>query len=192
MDNLPMELTTPRLILREFCPDDYEALREFVSDPEICRFENSIPDETEIQARFQRILADREENPKVHYRFAITIRPENRARGWIKLTLNNRAIREYEIGWTVHRQDWGKGIATEAAQAVMAYAFKQLNSHRVVAFCNAENIASARVMQKLGMRREGLLRETLWLNQTWCDEWVYAILERDYFSPTLLANITPM
>ena len=74
----------------------------------------------------------------------------------------------------------GEGVWPEAASEVLRYAFKEMNAHRVVAFCHAENAASVRVMEKLGMQREGRLRETRRLNDAWCDERIYAILERDF------------
>jgi RimJ/RimL family protein N-acetyltransferase len=80
----------------------------------------------------------------------------------------------------IHPDDWGQGYAPEAARAVLALAFEQLKVHRVVAYCNALNIQSYRVMEKLGMRRDGWLRESLWWNGGWVDEFVYAILEREW------------
>jgi RimJ/RimL family protein N-acetyltransferase len=63
---------------------------------------------------------------------------------------------------------------------MLRFAFGELNAHRVVAFCHTDNLASARVMEKLGMARDGRLREVRWLNGHWWDEYVYSILERDW------------
>ncbi|OGO65815.1 MAG: hypothetical protein A2030_05000 [Chloroflexi bacterium RBG_19FT_COMBO_50_10] len=62
----------------------------------------------------------------------------------------------------------------------MDWAFKELSVHRIVALCHADNTASVRVMEKLGMRQDGRLREARWLRGEWWDEYVYAILEREW------------
>ena len=176
-----MELATPRLILREFRQSDFDAVREYDCDPEVLRYERDYtPTESQTQAMLDRVLQDIVQTPRTHYRFAITLRPEDVNRGRISLTLNNASIREYEIGWTLHRRYWGQGYATEAAREVMDFAFIMLKAHRVVAFCHAENRPSARVMEKLGMQREGCIRETVWLNDAWHDELVYSILEQEF------------
>jgi len=136
--------------------------------------------EAETLTRLAWFINDQPGVSPTHQRFAITTQSDDLARGWIILKLNNAEIREYEIGWTVRRADWGKAYAPEAASVVLRYAFKEMNAHRIVAFCHAENAASVRVMEKLGMQREGRLRETRRLNGIWCDELVYAILERDF------------
>ena len=84
--------------------------------------------------------------------------------------------------WRVHYQYWGKGYASEAASGVLAYAFDELHAHRVVTFCNVENKASTRVMEKIGMIQNGRLRETRWWNGVWQDKYVYSILDRDWES----------
>ena len=90
-------------------------------------------------------------------------------------------MREWEIGWKLCILfEWGKGYATEAAKGMLKYTFNDLQAHRVVAFCNTLNGASIRVMEKIGMRREGLLEKTRWWNNGWANEYIYAILERDW------------
>ena len=175
-----MNLITLHLVLREFRESDYEGLREIDGDPEVARYEHPVVSDLETHTRLAYFINDQPGVSPTHQRFAITTHSDDLVRGWITLKLNNSEIKEYEIGWTVRRADWGKGYAPEAAEEVLRYAFKDLNAHRVVALCHAENAASIRVMEKLGMRREGCLRETRWLNDAWCDELVYAILERDF------------
>jgi [ribosomal protein S5]-alanine N-acetyltransferase len=178
-----MQLTTPRLILRELEEDDFEALHELDSDAQTWRFEHPPLSETETRLRLQRFLASQLESPRSHYYLALQIPPDRGLKGLLKLTPAQPHIREYEIGWAVRREEWGKGYASEAARVLLAWAFEQLAAHRVIAFCHAENRPSERVMQKLGMQREGRTRETVFLEQAWCDELIYAILEREYHPP---------
>ena len=179
-----MELITPRLVLREFCSEDAEALFAIYADAEVGRYEHDVLTQAEMEQYFSLALADIGATPRTRYRFAITVAPSDELRGWVHLRLVNALIREYEIGWSMCRADWGQGYAPEAAQEVLGFAFQRLKAHRVVAFCHSDNLASRRVMEKLGMQAEGLLRETRQLNNAWWDERVYAILEREFsYSP---------
>jgi len=175
-----MELYTPRLVLRAFCASDFEAVWKYESNPETHRYEKGVPPADAVREMLRDSERWEQENPRTHYRFAVTICPDLRATGRISLSLLNSDIREWEIGWTIHYAHWGKGYATEAARAVVNFAFKDLNAHRVTAFCHAQNTASTRVMEKIGMGREGRLRQVRWWNEGWADEFVYAIVESDW------------
>jgi len=178
-----MELLTPRLKIREFRWDDLDALVEMDSDPRVSRYEPGGLTVEQIRYRLEGALEWAQQTPRTIYKLAITLPPEERAWGRLSLKINQANIREWEIGWTLHPQVWGNGYASEAARALLDYAFTQLNAHRVVAFCHAENAASCRVMEKIGMKFEGHLRETIHLNGAWADELVYGILERDCQAP---------
>jgi len=175
-----MELITPRLKLRDFVEADFQALREMESRPEMHIYERIPPSVEESHRSLETLISNQLEVPRTTFRFAITIPPQNTVRGLFKLTREREAIREWEVGWAVHSDEWGKGYATEAAWFVIDWAFREFNVHRIVAFCHASNAASVRVMEKLSMQQDGRLRETRWLNGEWWDEYVYAILERDW------------
>jgi RimJ/RimL family protein N-acetyltransferase len=85
-----------------------------------------------------------------------------------------------EIGYIVHPDHGGRGYATEAAAPLLAVAFDRLRLHRVIGRTEARNIASARVLEKLGMRREAHLVENEWVKGEWQSELVYAILDREW------------
>lgn len=91
------------------------------------------------------------------------------------------APRTYEIGWAFHPVYHGQGYASEAAQALLDYGFRTMDLHRVIATCQPENPASARVMEKIGMRREGFFRQCIYRGaDEWWDEWFYAILHHEW------------
>jgi len=175
-----MELGTPRLHLREFRDSDFEAFWEYQGREETHRYEKGVPTEEATSAYLRDIQAWAKQQPRTRYVLAVTIPPNDRVIGHIKLTVQNPDIREWEIGWYIHSAHWGKGYATEAASEMLNFAFNELRAHRVIAFCNAMNLASARVMQKLGMQQDGHLREALWWNGRWVDEYLYAILDREW------------
>lgn len=177
-----MEIRTEHLLLREFRDSDLAALREIESDPEMYRYESGPPDEHKLQDLLTKCQEQSQEIPRTCFRLAVVVPPADEVIGRVSLSLQFDVIREWEVGWSIRRSMWGRGFATQAAYALIDYAFRTLNAHRVVAFCNAENAQSIRVMQKLGMRQDGHLRETRWLHDRWFDEKVFAILERDWES----------
>jgi RimJ/RimL family protein N-acetyltransferase len=95
----------------------------------------------------------------------------------------------YEIGWAFRADRQGRGYATEAALALMAFAFVELRCHRVIATCQPENVASWRVMEKLGMRREAHFRQGLHQpSGEWWDEYFYALLADEYFAESAVGS----
>ena len=90
------------------------------------------------------------------------------------------ASREWEIGWHFLPEYWGKGFATEAAKAVLQYAFANFRINRIMACPNAENIRSIALCERIGMVREGCVREVRLLNGVYCDEVIFGILKREF------------
>ena len=87
----------------------------------------------------------------------------------------------YEVGWVVNPAYQGNGYATEAAYALLKYGFETLQAHRVIATCQPENPASYRVMEKIGMRREGHFQQCIHRGgDLWWDEYFYAILATEF------------
>jgi len=177
-----MELVKPRLRLREFVEAVFQAFREMVSRPEMLTYEKELPREAETRESLAESISSQREIPRTVYKLAVTIPQQDTVIGLLKLSRRWEAIREWEIGWAIHLEEWGQGYATEAAWHMIDWAFSELKTHRVVAFCHALNASSVRVMEKLGMHKDGRLRETRWLKGEWWDEYVYAILERDWKS----------
>ncbi len=175
-----MEIFTPRLILREFVKTDFLALREMDTRPEFNTYETEFTSEGETRKSLEESLSSQQINPRTIYRLAICIKPHDTVKGILKLSRQQESIREWEVGWAVHPDEWDKGYATEAAWHLIDWAFRELNIHRVVAFCHASNAASVRVMEKLGMHQEGRLKDARWLNGAWWDEFVNAVVERDW------------
>ena len=174
-----MELITSRLILRDFQESDFPALLAIEALSETHYFEGPIPSEAETRAKWEKNLQRAKEIPRTRFRLAVCL-PTGKVIGRLGLGLQNVSIREWEIGWAILPQEWGRGYGTEAARRLLVYAFDELNAHRVVAFCHASNAASERVMRKLGMKQDGYLRETRWWNDDWADELVYSILEWEW------------
>jgi RimJ/RimL family protein N-acetyltransferase len=168
-------LQTPRLVLRPIALTDWPAIHRYMSDPIVTRWlPEGCLDEAQTQA-FARKHAGRSARAVAVIEGAsgqlvghMVFRP------WF-----GRAT--HEIGWAIASGHQGRGYATEAACALMDFAFGTLRCHRLVATCQPENVASWRVMEKLGMRREAHFRQGLYQETgEWWDEYFYALLADEH------------
>jgi RimJ/RimL family protein N-acetyltransferase len=100
--------------------------------------------------------------------------------GDMSLMWRSEEHRMGEVGYLLHPAATGRGYATEAARALLRIGFEELGWHRIIGRIDARNAASARVLERLGMRREAHLVENEWLKGEWTDEVVYAMLEREW------------
>lgn len=176
-----MILTTKRLVLREFEEEDWRAVLAYQSHPLYLRY-NPWTHRTEpgVRAFVQMFLGQQEEEPRTKFQLAITLAPNGQLIGNAGIRMRAQDALEGNIGYELDPRYWGCGYATEAAHAIIAFGFQQLGLHRVWAWCIAENSASARVLEKIGMRQEGRLQEHEWMKDRWWDTLVFAILEHEW------------
>jgi RimJ/RimL family protein N-acetyltransferase len=180
-NDAPVTLQGDRIRLREIAPDDVTAAMRWASDPETFRYMayEVVPTAEEEAAILAGFVAQAAERPRVQYDLGI----EAEAGGLIgmaRLGITSFEHRQGDLGYLLRRDEWGKGLVTEAAGLLLELAFTRLGLHRVSAFHDPENAASGRVLQKIGMRREGLFRENVWANGKWRDSVAYAILEPEW------------
>lgn len=181
MPNQPT-LTTQRLILRPFSLGDADAVQELAGAYEVALNTTNIPHPYPAGAAALWIgthQAQLERGEGVH--FAVTRQRGEQLVGAVGLGLSLEH-RRAELGYWIGVPFWGQGYATEAAQAVVAYAFRQLGLLRIVATHFARNPASGRVMQKLGMTREGCLRQHILRWGEPQDLVLYGILRQEWES----------
>jgi RimJ/RimL family protein N-acetyltransferase len=167
--------------LREFEESDWQAVLAYQSDPLYLRY-NPWTERTEADVRdfVQMFIAQQKEQPRSKFQFAIVLRSEERLIGNCGIRVRRPESREADIGYELDSRYWGHGYATEAARAVLTFGFEELRLHRIWAHCLAENAASARVLEKIGMQQEGHLRENEWMKGRWWNTLVYAILDREW------------
>jgi [ribosomal protein S5]-alanine N-acetyltransferase len=96
------------------------------------------------------------------------------------LRMQNAYARIADLGYELDQNYWGRGYATEAARALLEFGFHELRLHRIWANCIEENVASAHVLEKIGMTREGCLRESEWMKNRWWNTPLYAILDHEW------------
>ncbi len=168
-------IITERLQIRRFTEQDWPAVYAYMSLPDaILYMAKSVMNEEEAQRYIQKQMADDATD------YALIRQTDNQLIGhmvfhpWF-------APRTYEIGWIVHPDYQRQGYASEAALALLRYGFDEMALHRIIATCQPENPASYRVMEKIGMRREGHFRQCIHRGgDTWWDEYFYALLAEEW------------
>ena len=177
----PMALGTERLLLRDFLEGDWRAVLAYQEDPRYLRFyEWSRRTPKDVRAFVGQFIAQQHETPRAKFQLAITLRATGRLMGTCGIRLERSGAHEADIGYELAPDFWGHGYATEAARAVAGWGFSHLLLHRVTAWCIAENAGSVRVLEKLGMRREGRLRDKHYFKGRWWDVLLYAILAEEW------------
>lgn len=175
-------LETDRLILREITPEDSSDLFSYYNDRQVTQYldwfgPSSVEHAIEIINNWTT-----QYQQSTFMRWGITLKSENRIIGTIPMG-PVRGPFEWKlpicIGYELSRSYWNQGIMTEALQAVIAYIFEVLGNHRIFAEVFPENIASLKVLSKLGFQEEGLLRKHLWHegHETWNDVITLALLK---------------
>lgn len=173
-------IETERLLLRELRAEDENDIHEYASDTEVVRLMIWGPNTREVTRQFlDRALQAQTQWPRSEVGLAIELKSERRLIGSIGLRMKDEANRTADIGYVLNRKYWGPGYMTESARAILDVAFKQLKLHRVWATCDARNSASYRVMERLGMRREGLFIKNAMEKGEWRDTYLYAILAEE-------------
>ncbi len=176
-----MMLETERLLMREFVEADWQAVFAYQSDPLYLRYYDWTPrSQTDTREFVQMFITQQKEQPRTKFQLAVVLKQENQLIGNCGIRVNNPQLREANIGYEIDSRYWRKGYATEAARAILKFGFEELGMHRIWSWCVAENIASVRVLEKIGMRREGHLREKEFIKGRWYDSFLYAILEREW------------
>lgn len=173
-------LHTDRLRLRPFTDADADALFALHSDADVLRYWDSPP--WSEPARADRFIATCRQLAEdgTGARLAVDRVSDGAFLGWCSLTRWNPDYRSAALGYCFTRAAWGHGYATEAARALLRWAFSTLDLNRVQAETDTRNEASARVLEKLGFLREGTLREDCVVDGEVSDSWVYGLIRREW------------
>jgi ribosomal-protein-alanine N-acetyltransferase len=173
-------LETERLILRKITLNDAEDIFEYAHQSEVSEFLLWSPHQT-IQDSINFIKFAEEKFLRNEWIiFGIELKEEKKLIGTIDIRdwmgINNCA----ETGYVISKTYWNKGITTEALRAVIKFCFEELQSNRLEAHCEEENIGSWHVMQKCSMKYEGTLREKVYVKEKYRSMKMYSILKSEY------------
>ena len=185
-----MQIETDRLILRDFSPEDAGDLAACRADERSWRYYDPPGDVFEGARQHVQMFVDwQHAEPRTHFQLAITLKDTRRLIGdcglrqRAELPFGETASNEGDIGYELDPAYWGNGYATEAVLAIVAFGFGELGLHRIWTACVSENERSWRLMERIGMRREGLLKQNEWMRDRWWDTPVYAFLRDEWAAP---------
>jgi len=178
----PPLLETERLRLRPLELTDEDDVFVYQSDPEIVRY---IPWPVRTREQVREALLKYAGRTRMTETgdgilHAIVWKATGKVIGQTNLSIASREDGHGEFGYVVSGAFAGRGIATEASRAVLDYGFTTLGLHRLTARLDARNHASARVLEKLGLRREAMFVENEWFKGEWTSTWVYAMLASEW------------
>ena len=178
-----MKLETERLILRDFIQEDWQRVLEYQSDPMYLRYYDWTERTPEAVQDFVGWFLDhQQQDPRFKFQLAVTLKSSNLLIGNCGVRMDNVDAVEADIGYELDPKHWNHGYATEAAHAIVDFGFSKFGLHRVWSWCVADNIGSAHVLEKLGMKLEGRLREKEFYKGRWWDTLMYAILANEWAS----------
>jgi RimJ/RimL family protein N-acetyltransferase len=177
---MTLPIVTERLVLRRYTHDDIPDVLGFVSQPSLAGVtlnriqatKEGVRKYIDLQNAYQPFEKD-----KV-FELAAERKEDRKVMGLVGLICQDH--RQGEIGWALGVEYRGRGYATEAARALMDYGFNSLSLHRIYADTSCDNLASWRVMERLGMRREALLKGAVYKDGKWLDKYIYGILADEW------------
>ena len=174
-------LRTPRLLVRRFRPSDAVTFAAYRSDPEVARYQSwEPPYPLDRAVAFVAAVAEQHPDTPGEWMQLAVEDGTGRHVGDVAVHVDADEPRLARLGFTFAREAQGQGYATEAVTAVLEYLFTERGKHRVAAECDARNVRSAALLERVGMRREAHLVASAWWKGEWTDEYVYAVLEREW------------
>lgn len=166
-----MQLRTARLALREYATNDFDAVHAFSSDVRIAEFVDWGPNTAaDTRSFLETCLAAQRKQVRTNFTLAVVV-PGGVPLGSVGLTVAGSVG---QLGYVIAPSHWGRGYATEAASALLAFGMDELKLQRINATCRPENKASARVLEKIGMARAGLRKADRLIRGEWCDSLHYS------------------
>ncbi|MEU5845112.1 GNAT family N-acetyltransferase [Saccharopolyspora shandongensis] len=175
-------ITTDRLLLRPFTTDDTADVWAYQRQQDVARYLRWEPrDRDQVRDAVAQMAGEIALRSEGDCLSLAVVSPElDAVVGQVELVWHSEANRQAEVGYIFNPGYQGKGLATEAAREVLRLGFEELGLHRIIGRCNALNAASARLMERLGMRREAHFRQNTQVKGVWRDELVYAILRSEW------------
>lgn len=173
-------IETKRLVVRQFKAADWKDLHEYLSQESVLKYE---PETVSNEEDCKSIANERSQGDLF---WAVCLKDTNKMIGHVYFGQKEpREFLTWVIGYIFNPAYYGKGYATEACQRILKYSFEELGAHRVIALCNPENVSSWKLLERLSMRREGVLKKEVFFKTTesgqpiWQDTYQYAILKEE-------------
>lgn len=167
--------------LCEFKFDDWNDVYEYTSNEKASVYQPWGPlSPEETKAYISRIIEDSQKVPRTRFVFAVRTKESDKVIGAGEISIKDTRNRRGEISYILNPGYWGNGYATRIASCLLEFGFAKLNLHSIYATCDPRNIASSKVLEKIGMKYEGRMRHVLLIRDGWRDSSIYSILESEY------------
>lgn len=173
-----VEFESERLIFRKFNEDDFPVVFSWHGNAENMGYRrDGVKTEAETRDYLRNLIDTANADPCEDFWFAAARKSDGRLIGeGIIFHVPERP----ELGWLVDKKFWRQGYGEEITRGLLKFSFEALNLHRVIAACHVDNHASYRMMEKVGMRREGHFLKAALVGGEWCDRYQYAMLREEY------------
>jgi RimJ/RimL family protein N-acetyltransferase len=174
-------IETERLLIREFRHSDLDSVHEYSGNPEVTKYIPFEPSSIQQAMAFLEQAIEKQSIPdRTDYELAVELKQENKVIGGCRM--NKETDIQAHLGFLFNQKYWGYGFATETAKALVDFGFSKLNVHRIFAHCFIDNLASVKVLEKVGLVCEGRLRENMMSEGKYSDTFVYGILRHEWES----------
>jgi RimJ/RimL family protein N-acetyltransferase len=178
---IPLE--TERLVIRTMSERDLGDFLAYQTHNDVMRYQPYEPATRESAVRFLvKQAVAKPDDAGAYLAFAVHHQRDDKMIGEVSIDVLPKAQNRGGVGWSFHPEYHGQGYASEAARALLSYGFSFLGLHRLTTFCDTRNVASYRLMERLGMRREGHSRQSMLLRGVWQDAYHYALLREEWLA----------
>jgi RimJ/RimL family protein N-acetyltransferase len=178
---IPLPIATPRLVLRRLASSDWKDLLEVISDEEFYRYQDGAPlDEDGVLHWLESDAHVKLTTPDQPFYLGIQSQEAGKLIGYLSLSFTDSQRLQVTFDLGLNRSFQRQGLALEAVEALLGFCFEGLKLHRVAGWCDSRNTAACRLLEKVGLRREGEFLKNRWLHGEWTNSIWYAALEEEY------------
>jgi aminoglycoside 6'-N-acetyltransferase len=179
---MTLHFESPRLVLRPFQDTDLEPFLTYRNDPEVAKYQSwDVPYARERGLQFIDLMKMASPTAQGEwYQVAVEIKSTGEMIGDVAFCTLVYDHQQVLAGYSLARPHWHQGYAFEAIQVLLKYLFEDRHVHRVIAECDVENIASWKLLERLGFRREAYLVENIYFKGQYGSEYHYAMLAREW------------
>ena len=178
---IPLPIKTRRLVLRRLAAHDWKDLLELMSDEEFFRYRDGVPLEEEgVLHWLESDVHVKLTTPEQALYLGIEVQNGGKLIGYLSLTFTDPQRLQVTFSVGLNRSFHRQGFALEAVEALLGFCFESLKLHRVAAWCDSRNTAGCRLMEKIGLRREGEFLKNRWRHGEWTNSVWFAALKEEY------------
>lgn len=183
-----IRLAGDHVVLREFRDDDVDDVLALIGDDRVTEWLSfDSRGRAEAEAMLSGVAERRQLQPRTEYYLAITPGGgDDQCVGFVRLAFDG--VKAGKLGYAIAADHWGKGYATDAVRPIIDYGFRELGLHRISAAIGPENTPSIRMVERLGMAREGVIRDHVYTNGAWRDSVLFSVLSDEWVSAGTASN----